>query len=175
MCSFSADLNISILSVLHIYKSSAGSGKTYNLTKNYLKLLFDRNISHRNILAVTFTNKASAEMKSRIIETLNFLSKGDEVSSALAVEIFTGRDYDEKEIFKQAFDLLTAILNDYSAFYVSTIDKFFQWIIRNFAKESGLQAGYNLELNNRLILAEAVDLMMFTLDTDENLKNWLFY
>jgi ATP-dependent helicase/nuclease subunit A len=161
------------LSKLNIYKSSAGSGKTFQLTANYLKLLLEQDASHNDILAVTFTNKASKEMKSRIIESLHDLAKGDEKSSRMAHEILKGEILDEKALFLKAEKILSVILNDYSSFSVSTIDKFFQSIIRSFAKESGLQAGYNLELNNSKILSEAIDAMMYSLDSDITLRNWL--
>ena len=112
-------------------------------------------------------------MKSRIIEMLFLLSIGDKTSSRIAKEIFGDNAYDEIKIFNKAGILLNTILNDYSAFEVGTIDRFFQWVIRSFARETGLQAGYNLELNNRRVLIEAIDLLMFSLDHDQKLKEWL--
>jgi len=161
------------LSTLDIYKSSAGSGKTYTLTLNWLKLLFQDESSYRRILAVTFTNKAAAEMKGRILESLYSLYKGNENAVKLTLQLSKSTGLSPEAIHEKAGKILLHILNNYSAFYVETIDKFFQWVIRNFARETGLQAGYNLELNNNKILAEAIDLLLFSLDKDENMRKWL--
>ncbi len=161
------------MSTLHIYKSSAGSGKTYTLALNYLALLLKDEKAYRNILAVTFTNKAAAEMKGRILNNLFLLSSNSDKVKDLSNSLveMTGLNLDQVQ--KKSVALLLQILNDYSLFRVETIDKFFQWIIRNFARETGLQAGYNLELNNNQVLSEALDLLMSSIGDDINLKNWL--
>ena len=162
------------MSPLTIYKASAGSGKTYQLTLAYLDLLFRYPESYRHILAVTFTNKAASEMKSRILDRLHDLSrlKGSESSDDLAA-LMNSTGLSNEEIIKTAATLLTKILNDYSRFSVGTIDRFFQGVIRAFTREIGLPAGFNLELDRDRILGEAIDRMFLELDTDIELLHWM--
>ena len=131
--------------MLTIYRASAGAGKTHKLTGEYLKLLFSQPGAYRRILAVTFTNKATDEMKSRIIHELYQLAAGkpSDYLQLLTSCYPTG----EAALRKQAKQLLTSILNDYSAFSVSTIDRFFQQTMRAFTREIGLQGGYNIEMD----------------------------
>jgi ATP-dependent exoDNAse (exonuclease V) beta subunit len=162
------------MSPLNIYKASAGSGKTFALTLEYLKLLFQIPGVHRHILAVTFTNKAAGEMKHRILTTLHDLSnydaqdRGEEMNQLKAA---TGLD--EESIRKRAGFLLDTILNDYSGFSVGTIDKFFQSVIRAFTREIGIQPGYNLELDHNRVLSLAVDRLFQDLSEEEELQQWL--
>ncbi len=164
------------MSKLTVYKASAGSGKTYTLTLRYLELLFMEDFGYRNILAVTFTNKAASEMKNRIMETLYKLSchKSDSSGKPAYLE-YLSRKYKipEEEVCKRAAHILNDILNDYSRFSVETIDKFFQMVIRAFTREIGLQAGYNLELNNSRVLGEAVDNLLYSMDENQALREWL--
>ncbi len=161
------------MSTLSIYKASAGSGKTYQLTWIYLEMLFTDPTSYRQILAVTFTNKAAAEMKFRILDSLWLLSKGDNKVSGYQEDIRKKFGLSNEGIKRKAVDILNRILNDYSSFFVGTIDRFFQWVIRGFVREIGLQTGYNLELNNDRILHEAVDRIMVKMDEDAVLRQWL--
>ncbi|MBR5250176.1 MAG: UvrD-helicase domain-containing protein [Bacteroidales bacterium] len=142
--------------MLKIYKASAGSGKTHRLTQEYLNLLFQSEQSFRHILAVTFTNKATEEMKHRIIQELDNLAQDPK--------------HPRQE---QARRLLVEILNDYTAFQVSTIDRFFQRVMRSFARELGQAANYNIELDQQRVLSEAVDEMMNNLEGEEELLDWL--
>lgn len=139
--------------MLTIYKASAGSGKTFILTQEYLKLLFQHSGSYRSTLAVTFTNKASAEMKLRIIGGLYELSIGKSPYLA-ALEESTQKS--TVQIIEQAQVILTEILHNYSFFSIETIDSFFQRVIRNFAKETNLNSYYTLELNSQDVLEKAV-------------------
>jgi len=124
---------------LTIYKASAGSGKTYALTLEYLRLLFRLPGMHRHILAVTFTNKAAGEMKHRILSRLHALSgRSPETADNELGELMKATGMDEKGVRKKAARLLDAILNDYSGFSVETIDKFFQSVIRSFTREIGI-------------------------------------
>jgi ATP-dependent helicase/nuclease subunit A len=161
------------MSTLTIYKASAGSGKTYQLTWRYLEMLFEEPSSFRNILAVTFTNKAAGEMKERILQSLYYLSLGDQRVLSYQESLSEKFNLASFEVHAKAKYILSLILNDYSSFHVKTIDRFFQQIIRGFTRELGLQTGYNLELNNDKILNEAVDLLMFDMNEDKELRKWL--
>ncbi len=158
---------------LVIYKASAGSGKTHRLTAEYLLLLFSSPMAYRHILAVTFTNKATEEMKSRIILELAKLAKGDK--SDYIEELCRECNKQEEAIREQARKVLTSILHDYSAFSISTIDRFFQQTMRAFTREIGLGGGYNVELDTNKVLAEAIDSMLYDLERSENkqLLDWL--
>lgn len=138
---------------LKIIKASAGSGKTHTLTKEYMDLLFKKERAHRHILAVTFTNKATEEMKRRVVETLFQMSKTN----------------------PEALKRLNEILHDYSSFYISTIDRFFQQTMRAFAREIGKNSAYKVELDEDLVISEAIDTLVSQLDRKENqdLLNWL--
>ena len=137
-----------MMSPLKIYKASAGSGKTYALTMEYLTLLFRYPEAHRHILAVTFTNKAAGEMKDRILSRLHTLSKSSAADPGDELNFLVKETGLEKhQIIQRAGKLLNAILNDYSSFSVGTIDKFFQSVIRAFTREIGIQPAYNLELD----------------------------
>jgi len=156
---------------LTIYSASAGSGKTYTLTGIYLSALFRLRFNYRRILAVTFTNKATAEMKSRILENLHKIAAGENSDYLTGLIKETGRD--EKWIRSEAGEILNSILHDYSRFSVSTIDSFFQKILRAFAREAGLHSGFNIELDHTAILSSAVDEMIISANEDIQLKNWL--
>ena len=159
---------------LSVYKASAGSGKTYRLTLGYLELLFRNPQAYKHILAVTFTNKAASEMKSRILEQLHQLSglhDDESPGELLALEKSTGLP--REKIISMAGDLLVRILNDYSRFSVGTIDRFFQRVIRAFTREIGLQSGFSLELDRDRILGEAIDRMFLDLGEDRELLDWM--
>lgn len=159
--------------LLHLIKASAGSGKTHRLTGEYLRLLFSRPNNHSHILAVTFTNKATEEMKSRIVEELYHLSAGD--SSGYLEDLMQEFTMNEGRVRGLARSILETILHDYSAFNISTIDRFFQRTMRAFTREIGLAGGYNIEVEESAMLIEAVDLMLSELDKQENksLSDWL--
>ncbi len=156
---------------LSIYSASAGSGKTYRLTGIYLKSLFRSRFSYRRILAVTFTHKATAEMKSRILDSLNKLASGE--SCEYLAELVEETNKPEEWIRSEAKEILNAILHDFSRFSVSTIDSFFQKILRAFAREAGLHAGFNIELDHSTILSDAVDEMIASSVSDPLLLEWL--
>lgn len=164
---------------LKIYKASAGSGKTYTLAKEYISILLASNDieEYRHTLAVTFTNKATDEMKSRIIKELSALSTNPAESPFVKDEKpLCGNSPQELEQVKnKSGRILTAILNDYSSFNVCTIDKFFQGIMRSFAKEFGHQYRYNIELDENSILEMSIDAMYSDLDKEESreLLEWL--
>ena len=170
--------------LLKIYKASAGSGKTFTLAVEYIKLLIVRPDNYRHILAVTFTNKATAEMKQRILSQLYgigyALPDSDDYVAAIRSapelkEVFLthGAIGEEKEklfIQKQCRRALSLMMHDYSRFRIETIDSFFQSIIRELAHELGLTANLRVDLNSDEVLAEAVQALIESLvrkDTDK--------
>jgi ATP-dependent helicase/nuclease subunit A len=152
-----------------IYRSSAGSGKTYTLVKEYLKLVLTDPTSFRGILAVTFTNKAAEEMKSRIIKNLEELSmnKNERLKNKLTSEGVKG------DISSKAAMVLQKILHQYSYFSVSTIDSFFHRVIRSFAKELKLQLGFEIEMDLNIVLDKVVDELLDEIDADNELRKYL--
>lgn len=159
--------------MLTIYRASAGAGKTHRLTGEYLLLLFSQPGAYRRILAVTFTNKATDEMKGRIVEELHRLASGEDSDY---IALLSGHySLTETEVRRQAKRILIAILHDYSAFNISTIDRFFQQTMRAFTREIGLQGGYGIEMDQDLVLSEAVDRLLGDLDKSGNkeLLGWL--
>jgi len=159
------------MSKLLAYRASAGSGKTFTLTREFLLLLFKHEMSFKNILAVTFTNKACAEMKGRIIKQLYELSCGNQTAYADILK----KEFalQPQEIKDKARNILNQILHNYSFFFVETIDKFFQRIVKNFAKELGIYALQNIELDNNRILELTVKQLFIDIDQDDELKEWL--
>ena len=158
---------------LHVYKASAGSGKTHQLTGEYIRLLFSAPHNYRHILAVTFTNKATEEMKSRIVEELNNLAVGNR--SGYLQQLKDDFELSEQTIRQQSKEILQSILHNYSNFSISTIDSFFQQTMRAFTREMGITGGYKVEVDNKSFLPEIVDLMLNELDQDDNedLIDWL--
>jgi ATP-dependent helicase/nuclease subunit A len=156
---------------LTICSTSAGSGKTYKLTGIYLTNLFKSRYYYRKILAVTFTHKATAEMKFRILDNLNRLAAGE--NSEYLPLLLKSTNKNEDWIRKEAKEILSSVLHDFSRFSVSTIDSFFQKILRAFTREAGLRSGFNIELDHSVILSSAVDEMIASAASDNQLKNWL--
>lgn len=161
--------------MITVYSASAGSGKTYTLTREFLTLALGDNPTHafRHILAVTFTNKATGEMKHRIVKELRTMRMG--VASPMANEIAGRLNVPFSTLQSRADQALTAILHNYSAFAVSTIDSFFQKLIRNFTREAGLQGGFKLELDTHYVL-DSVTRQVFArvgLPGYEQLEEWI--
>lgn len=151
--------------------ASAGSGKTYNMAYRYIALLIENPTLYRHILAVTFTNKATDELKSRILLRINDLAIG----RALDYEkrLVTDLCLDRTTIRSRAVEARNYILHDYNNFSVLTIDKFFQRIIRAFVKELGKELDYNLELQTDTLLSEAADRMLDKLSDSPDLRAWV--
>lgn len=158
--------------MLTIYKASAGSGKTFRLVAEYLKLVLKNEANYRHILAVTFTNKATAEMKGRVVYQLSQLAAnvGNNPYASLISEE-TGLS--PEEIKSRAKEALRNILYDYDRFSVSTIDKFTQKVIKAFNREIGISPGYTLELDNEALLQEATDRLILKAGNDKKLLKWL--
>lgn len=159
--------------MITIYKASAGAGKTHKLTGEYINLLFGDPYAYKHILAVTFTNKATDEMKGRIVEELYNLAANER--SDYLNELVKRVGKDEKYIRKVARETLIKILHDYSLFSISTIDRFFQGVMRAFAREVGKMALYNVEIDEGSVIQSAVDMMYLSLDKEDNsdLLKWL--
>lgn len=159
------------MSKLSVYKASAGSGKTFRLTIEYLKVVLKQPSHYKRILAITFTNKATAEMKSRILEQLHDLAIGKATAyQTILTEELELSNYEIQERAKQAEQY---ILHDYSRFSVMTIDAFFQTILKAFAKELGVAYNYNVELDTERIKQLAVERMFEELDENDTLRRWL--
>ncbi len=158
---------------LIIYRSSAGSGKTYTLTREYLRLAFSRtgNKHYRKILAVTFTNKAMQEMKDRIVDQLYEFSQGN--LTGMGEELRQDFGMSEEEFQRASKSLLRDILHDYGHFSITTIDAFFQRVIRGFARELGLAGSYRLELDVDLTIHEIIQDLLAQVEDDPVLRQWL--
>jgi superfamily I DNA/RNA helicase len=156
---------------LKVIRASAGSGKTYTLAGEYLRLLFTESDYFRHILAVTFTNKATNEMKSRIIGELDLLARDKASNQMQALIKSTGLS--ETQLRTKASVILKMLLHHYSDFSVSTIDSFFQRIIRSFTRELGLQGTYSIELDTETLLTDVIDLLLTEAGKDKSLLTWL--
>lgn len=185
--------------MLELMKASAGSGKTFNLARKYITLLFKKQdrYAYRHILAVTFTNKATDEMKRRILKELHVLAGTPEKSGYLKYFMVEGlpagahEGIREEDLVKElpgkagqkitldsladsAQTILCNILHDYSAFAVSTIDRFFQQTLKAFSREIGQFASYQVELDKDSLVAESVDRVLDALtESDKGLLSWL--
>ncbi len=160
------------MSELKIYRASAGSGKTYTLTQDYIHLLFEDPTNFKRIMAVTFTNKATAEMRSRILSALNDIAKDSHPYTKGLQEKFS---LSEEEVKKTAALLLRQLLHNYSDFSVKTIDSFFQTITRSFAREMGLSTVFRLEFESKRILQQAIDQLILEMNDPQHkaIKEWL--
>lgn len=153
--------------MIEIYKASAGSGKTFTLAREYIRMLLQdyaqrpNDMPHRHILAVTFTKKATAEMKERILGELYRLATDTEHSPYLNTFLADkSLGMDSQGLQQAAQVLIVGVLQDYSAFAVSTIDGFFQQVVRRFARELGLNAIYDLTLDSDEVVEMAIDSLM---------------
>ena len=160
-----------------IYNASAGSGKTYTLVKEYLKILLTskRDDAYKNILAITFTNKAVEEMKSRIVLTLEEFSKEipDSKAATMLLDISLQTGMNPKEIQDKSERIIKKIIHNYASFDISTIDKFTHRVIRSFALDLGLPLSFEVSLDTENLLSEAVDSVIAQAGEDENLTKLL--
>ncbi len=160
-----------------IYNASAGSGKTYTLVKEYLKiiLLSSSPLAFNTILALTFTNKAVAEMKERVIKTLqefsdiSILTNPNTIFDTLANEL----GMEPTALHKKSKSILEAIVHNYASFDISTIDKFNHKLIRTFAYDLKLPLNFEVELNTANLLSKAVDKLIDKAGTDDELTKVL--
>lgn len=154
-----------------ILSASAGSGKTYQLAYKYVMDVILQPEMYRAILAVTFTNKATEEMKSRILREIHTLASG--AKSPYLNDLCRELEMSEAKVRSQAMRARTLILHDYSRFSVLTIDKFFQRIIRAFIKELGIDLNYNIELDPSQLLARGADNLVEDIAGNIELKKWM--
>ena len=160
-----------------IYDASAGSGKTYALVKEYLKIILTAkaNDAYRNILAITFTNKAVHEMKSRIVESLSEFAK--DVPSPKAQDLIKHLSQETEltanQIKVKSKEIIKHIIHNYAAFDISTIDKFTHKIIRTFANDLNLPISFEVTLDTENLLSEAVDALIANAGEDDTLTKLL--
>lgn len=159
------------MSNLIVYKASAGSGKTFRLVAEYIKLVLLNPDSYKRILAVTFTNKATAEMKGRILEELKSMADGKKTS--MLEEIVKESNLNIDTIPARASKALSNILHDYSRFSISTIDSFVQRIIQALLWEVGQQGGADIRLDYKPVLERAADNMLDESVDNPELFKWL--
>lgn len=156
--------------------ASAGSGKTYRLAYKYildtLRYYEDKPYLYRAVLAVTFTNKATEEMKSRILNRYAELAT-DPSKSEYIGDLRRDLPLSDEEYARRAKSILKRILHDYSHFTVLTIDKFFQRIMRAFVKELGVDVNYNLQIKSDDVVSQSADALIESIRGDEELQQWM--
>ena len=161
------------MKALTVYKASAGSGKTFTLATEYIKLLVKNPTCYRTILAVTFTNKATEEMKMRILSQLYGIWKQLPDSSDYMKHIVEATGFSESQVSYQAGEALHQLLHNYSYFRVETIDTFFQSVLRNLARELDLTANLRIGLNDIQVEEQAVDQLIDSLTHTDVMLQWL--
>ena len=155
---------------LTLFKSSAGSGKTYTLSKEYLRLSLRSTDYYKCILAVTFTNRAAEEMKERVLQFLIAISKGEhELIEEFTKELGSKRE----EIINSAQETLKHILHHYGYFNITTIDTFFHRLIRSFSREIGLHGNFSVELDNKKVIDVVTNELYTGIENQKDLKKWL--
>ncbi len=186
---------------LTIYKASAGSGKTYTLALEYIKLLLGvKNVEtgtyslnssrycgrrqsdrHRHILAITFTNKATEEMKERIVSELHALASHTDgtADAAYALPLMSIFGCTREELREVAMLAMEELLYDYGRFNVSTIDSFFQQVLREFAREVDRQGDFEVELDDAAVVGNGVSMMLDDLnygkpENGARMQRWIY-
>ena len=160
-------------SIFQVYNASAGSGKTFTLVKEYLKVLLNSEdiFSFQKILAITFTNKAAGEMKERVLSSLEDFAAGKE--NGLFNIIIKEIDADKPIIQQRSKKILEAILQNYAAFSITTIDSFTHKIIKSFAYDLGLPQNFEVEMDAVSLLNQAVDVLISKIGSDKKLTKLL--
>ncbi len=159
-----------------IYQASAGSGKTFSLAKEYLKIGLANPEAYKNILAITFTNKAAAEMKDRILSYLTDLDSSNDTSKGyteILPVVLSELDIPREIALKNATILLKKIIYNYSDFSIITIDAFFQRILRTFAYDLDIPSNFQLEIENKEIVERVVELLIDQVGENEYLTNMM--
>ncbi len=156
-----------------VYRASAGSGKTFTLAIRFIELLINNPFAYRETLAVTFTNKATEEMKLRILSQLYGLANNLSDSKDYMRRIMEDLGCSEQEVRKKADIALHLMLHDFSCFNIETIDSFFQRVLRNLAHELGLKANIRVELKNDEVESMAVDRLIAELKQNDKVMKWI--
>ncbi|MCD4679004.1 MAG: UvrD-helicase domain-containing protein, partial [Bacteroidales bacterium] len=161
-----------------VYRSSAGSGKTYTLVKEYLKIILVEPAKFRNILAITFTIKAANEMKDRILENLHELSEYSIKSNSRKIKglldsLVVETGLTQEEIITTSRNALSLILHNYSDFSISTIDSFVHRVIRSFALDLDLSMNFEVEMDTDELISKCIDLLLDKTGNDKELTKVL--
>ncbi|MGY6649561.1 UvrD-helicase domain-containing protein [Wenyingzhuangia sp. IMCC45574] len=158
-------------SFFKVYNASAGSGKTYTLVKEYLKVALRSEFEFQKILAITFTNKAAGEMKQRVLGTLQDVSQGKE--NAIASDVAKELSLSLEDIQYKSKRLLENIFQNYASFHIITIDSFTHKLIRTFSLDLGLPMDFNVEMDADPLLKETIDLLVSRIGEDKDLTRVL--
>lgn len=158
---------------LTVYKASAGSGKTFTLASEYITLVVKNSQDYKKILAVTFTNKATQEMKTRILSQLYGIAHKLPDSQAYYEQVLRKTGFPELTIRENAAEALSLLTHHYNEFRVQTIDAFFQSVLRNLARELNLTANLRIDLNDEQVEAQAVDELINSLEEGEEVLTWI--
>ncbi len=158
---------------LTVYKASAGSGKTFTLASEYITLVVKNPQDYKKILAVTFTNKATQEMKTRILSQLYGIAHKLPDSQAYYEQVLQKTGFSEQTIRENAAEALSLLTHHYNEFRVQTIDAFFQSVLRNLARELNLTANLRIDLNDEQVEAQAVDELINSLEEGEEVLSWI--
>lgn len=158
---------------LTVYRASAGSGKTFTLAVEYISLLVKDPENYQHILAVTFTNKATQEMKMRILSQLYGIANSLQSSQQYFNKVKEKTNMPDAVIRNNARAALTLLIHRYNNFRILTIDAFFQQVLRNLAHELGQTANLKVDLNNEEITEKAVDQMIESLEKGQPVLQWI--
>ncbi|MDU5344994.1 MAG: UvrD-helicase domain-containing protein, partial [Prevotella bivia] len=158
---------------LTVYRASAGSGKTFTLTVEYISILVKNPEDYNKMLAVTFTNKATQEMKLRILSQLYGIGNGLPSSDNYLLQVKAKTGMTETSIRNNALYILEKLTHEYQNFRVQTIDAFFQTVLRNLGKELGLTANLRVDLNTQQVEAKAVDQLIDSLRENDPMLKWI--
>nr|WP_311147403.1 UvrD-helicase domain-containing protein [Prevotella pallens] len=158
---------------LTVYRASAGSGKTFTLAVEYISLLVKAPENYQHILAVTFTNKATQEMKMRILSQLYGIANSLQSSQQYFNKVKEKTNMPDAVIRNNARAALTLLIHRYNNFRILTIDAFFQQVLRNLAHELGQTANLRVDLNNEEITEKAVDQMIESLEKGQPVLQWI--
>jgi ATP-dependent exoDNAse (exonuclease V) beta subunit len=158
-----------------IYRSSAGSGKTFTLVREYLRIALGSHsdTAYRGILAITFTNKAAEEMKSRVIDTLRELSDPATESGHMAKLLLGDLGLSKTDLAAKAARVLRSMLHNYADLSISTIDSFSHRVIRTFAQDFGLPVHFEVELDTDRLITVMLDRLLVQVGQDKGVTDAL--